>query len=142
MIHADTLAVDLDSLVADAPYSDRRKIRGAQYIGGAILSTTLDTTHPLSYGLGPTLPVFRQGRHFISRPGQDAAVVSRYADEPLLSGYFPSTARSLADQAASVVTRQHGRGQIILMSENPAYRGFWLGTSRMLLNAIFFAEAL
>ncbi len=142
LIDADTLSVNLDAVVTGLPYADRSKARGAQAIGGAILNTALDLTHPVAYGLESTLPVFRSGRHFVSKPRGNTAVVASYTGDPLLSGYLPDRVRPLILEAASVVTRQWGRGQIIVFAENPAYRGFWLGTNRMLLNAIFLAEAL
>ncbi|MDX1741443.1 MAG: hypothetical protein R3178_09130, partial [Rhodothermales bacterium] len=142
LIDADTLSVDLDSVVAGVPYGHRSRARGAQNIGGTILNTSLDLTHPVTFGLEATLPVFRQGRRLVSRPRGDAAIVASYTDDPLLSGYLPARLRPLFGDAASVMTRPMGRGHVIVMAENPAYRGFWLGTNRLLVNAIWMAEAL
>jgi len=50
---------NLDSLLRPYPYGQLERARGAQVIGGAILEARLDTTHPLAFGLGATLPVFR-----------------------------------------------------------------------------------
>ena len=44
--------------------------------------------------------------------------------------------------SASVVVHPMGRGHIILMSENPNYRGFWKASSRVFLNAIFFGNLI
>jgi hypothetical protein len=142
LLDADTLAVNVDSLLTGVPFADRSNVAGAQYIGGSILDTRVDGTHPMAFGLGPRLPVFRDGRQFVSRPRGSAVVVATYAEMPLLSGYLPRQIRPLIRHAASVVTRKHGRGQVVVFAENPAFRGFWIGSSRMLLNAIFFAESL
>ncbi|NNE47309.1 MAG: peptidase M14 [Rhodothermales bacterium] len=141
-IDADTLAADLDSLLIGVPYAERSRTRGAHYIGGAILNTVVDQTHPLAFGLGKTLPVFRQGHRFMSKPRPGSVVVAQYAEEPVLSGYVPDEIAELTPQAASVVTRSHGKGQVILFAENPNFRGFWFGAGRMFINAVFLAEAL
>jgi hypothetical protein len=33
-----------------------------------------------------------------------------------------------------------GKGHIILMSENPNFRGFWKASARVFLNAVFFGN--
>ncbi len=142
LVDADSISVDLDSVLTDVPYSERSRARGAQYLGGAILDTVVDTTHPLAYGVGSRIPVFRQGRHFIASSNPDNIVVSRYAQQPLLSGYAPARLSELIPGTVSVMSVPRGSGQIILFADIPSFRGFWFGSSRMLINAIFFSEAI
>ncbi|MEM1216981.1 MAG: zinc carboxypeptidase, partial [Bacteroidota bacterium] len=66
----------------------------------------------------------------------------RYTDDALLSGYVhPSSLDALEGSAAIIVSRR-GSGRTISMAMEPAFRGFWFGTSKLLANAIFFGHTI
>ncbi len=129
---------DRDSILAATPYAELGTMRGAQAVGGLILTANVDTTHPVAYGLTPTFPFFRRGTTFYApseTPGSNVAV---YTDEPLAAGYISPDRLEQARGSAVVTALRSGRGSIVLLHDNPAFRGFWLGTSTVLMNAIFF----
>lgn len=133
--------VDLDSLFTDVPYAALPDAFGAQQIGGAILEARLDPTHPLAYGYGARLPIFRSGTTFFKPPKAPGTAVGVYTGQPLLSGYLSSVRRRQAEGAAALVAQRYGRGRVILMADNPNFRAFWYGTNGLFLNALFLGGA-
>jgi len=128
--------LDIDSLLESLPYAQLDEARGAQYIGGAILNVELDATHPLAYGIGDKLPMFRQHTRFFKPSMKPGATVGRYADDPLASGYLSRERRKQGGGKASIVESNMGRGRVILFFDNPNFRAFWRGSERVWLNGL------
>jgi rhodanese-related sulfurtransferase len=117
-------------------------LRDAEHvIGGAIFEADLDITHPLGFGFANRqLPVHRNESFTLQRPeGDPYAVPVQYTDAPLLTGY--ASQRRIGEIAGtpSVVSQRMGRGSVILMADNPVFRGTYPGTEKLLMNAIFFS---
>ena len=47
---------------------------------------------------------------------------------------------STGNTCSAVVASRVGRGTLVRMSDDPAFRAFWYGTDRLLLNALFFGD--
>ena len=121
------------------------ELRDAEHvIGGAIFAADLDTTHPLGFGYSDRdLPIHRNVDFTLTRPEENPyAVPVQYTDAPLLTGY--ASARRLEEIAGtpSVVAQRKERGSIILMADNPVFRGTYAGTEKLLMNAIFFSNLI
>lgn len=117
-------------------------LRDAEHvIGGAIFAADLDTSHPLGFGYADrNLPVHRNESFTLIRPDKDPyAVPVQYAEEPLLTGYASRRRLEEIGGSPSVVAERKGRGAVILMANNPVFRGTYPGTEKLLMNAIFFA---
>ncbi|MFK7810158.1 MAG: M14 family metallopeptidase, partial [Saprospiraceae bacterium] len=125
------------------PYARRSAISGAQVIGGAIYQTKLDLTHPLTYGISDELlPVFRRGTTAI-KPGKNAySSPSIYTDEPLMAGYSSQKNIDKISNAAAIIVTSIGRGKVIALADNMNFRGFWLGTNKVFMNALFFGHTI
>ena len=125
------------------PYASFRDDVAVPLIAGSIFETRLDRTHPLAYGYtSDLLPVFRDSTGTLAESDNPYDTPVRYADEPLLAGYVsPENLRRLAGQPAVIATRV-GRGVVVRMVDDPVFRGIWLGTSRLMLNAVFFSSAI
>ena len=120
------------------PYAQRDEARGAQALGGSILDLTLDPTHPLAYGYGGSVPVFKSGTAVFAPDSTNSGVdVGRYAETPVLSGYASREMRAKLSGAAALRAARLGRGRVVLMDFNPAFRAFWYGTDGLLLNAVY-----
>ncbi|GGY48950.1 M14 family zinc carboxypeptidase [Parvularcula lutaonensis] len=121
-------------------------VRDAEHvIGGAIVATDLDTTHPLGFGYGDRmLPALRNTTAVLDWPkGNPYAVVSAYPKEDvLLSGYVSEKRRGELADTPAVIAQPLGRGNIVLIADNPVFRGTFLGTNKLFLNAIFFADLM
>lgn len=125
------------------PYSLVDPDNGKNVIGGAIFDTRLDLTHPLAYGYSRAeLPVFRKGTTFLKVARNPYATPLMYTDEPLLSGYISSKNSQMLASSAAVVVTGTGSGRVICMADNPNFRAFWYGTSKLYSNAIFFSSLI
>ena len=137
LLSAETRSAATDS--TDYAYADRDAARGAQAIGGSILDVALDPTHPLAYGYGSSVAVFKgdAGLFEPAEPGSgvDVGVV---AETPVLSGYASDANRERLAGAAVLKAGRLGGGRVVLMDFDPAFRAFWYGTDGLLLNAIYF----
>ena len=63
-----------------------------------------------------------------------------YAADPVLSGYASPENRARLAGAAGLKAARLGRGRVVLMDFDPAFRAFWRGTDGLLLNAVYFGE--
>ena len=124
------------------PYADRAAAQGAQALGGSILEVALDATHPLAYGHPERLAVFKRGTALFEPAAPQAGVdVGVYTESPLLSGYASRENAARLPGAAALKAARLGRGAVVLMDFNPAFRAFWYGTDGLLLNAVYFGGA-
>jgi hypothetical protein len=134
------VASSVDSL-AKPRYADKEQIDGAQRMNGAIFRADIDTTHPLCYGYQqPFVDLFKTNSVFIKVPQNVYATPVKYGAAPLQSGYITRQNYQALKNAASVVVQTVGNGRIIMMADNPNFRAFWLGGSKLFLNAIFFGR--
>jgi hypothetical protein len=121
---------------------EEMSVRDAEHvIGGAIFAADLDITHPLGFGFADrSLPVHRNRNFTLKRPkGNPYAVPIQYADDPLLTGYASERRLKEIGGSPSVVAQRMRRGAVILMADNPVFRGTYPGSEKLLMNAIFFS---
>lgn len=134
---------DTTKKAARRPYEKQPDDSGAQVIGGAIVAATGDLTHPLLFGYQrERLPLFRQGTLMFEPAKNIYATPLVYTDKPLLSGYMSSKNLQLLGQSAAAVVGGLGRGRVICLADNPAFRAFWFGGNKLLANAIFFGHTI
>lgn len=130
--------------VADAPRRDYEvagELSGAQSIGGSIWATDLDLTHPLGWGYQRRfLPVWRDHAYFFEPSANPYSTVARLTDTPHLSGYISAENEARLAGSPSVLADQLGGGSVVLLVDNPNFRGYWRGTNRLFLNALFFGD--
>ncbi len=120
-------------------YADRDAARGAQALGGSILDLHLDPTHPLAYGYGDRVAVFKSGTALFepSASGSGLDVGTYAATDPVLSGYASAATAARLAGAAGLKAGRLGAGRVVLMDFDPAFRAFWRGTDGLLLNAVY-----
>ncbi|MEX2335131.1 MAG: DUF4350 domain-containing protein, partial [Pseudohongiella sp.] len=124
-------------------YAEMTRDRGEQLIGGSIFNTTLDLTHPLGYGYNNSLlRVFRDSTLFMERAENPYATPLQYTSEPLASGYVSQENIDRMAGTAAIVVSAHGSGRVIAMTDNPNFRAFWFGTTRLFMNAVFFGHTI
>jgi hypothetical protein len=122
-------------------YGRAGELQGAQAIGGSIWQADLDTSHPLGFGYTRRfLPVWRDHSYFFALPENPYITVARLTEDPHLSGYVSGVNEARLAGSPSVIADQLGRGSVVLLIDNPNFRGYWRGTNRLLLNAIFFGD--
>jgi hypothetical protein len=108
------------------------------------MEAKIDRTHPLCWGyVNETLPVFRNNRVQLDKPNLAWLAPVQYSDRrEQLSGYISAGNFARIKDSAGVVVTRMGNGRVIQMAENYNFRGFWLGTERLFLNAIFFGPQI
>ncbi len=119
-------------------YAEYRKQRAEQLLAGTIVGVELDLTHPLAYGyLRPDLAVMRTHQMTLPPSSDPYEHVAVYRDPPRLSGWTsPENDRKLAGTPAVIASRR-GRGVVIQILDDPNFRAYFHGSSRLFLNAIF-----
>lgn len=123
-------------------YNDKVNISARKRIAGAIFETKLDTSHPLTFGYSDTnLPLFRNSTLIMETRQQPFITVAKYTATPLLSGYTDKNLVHRLAHHAAVVAHNYGKGRVIASSDVLAFRGYWLGSSKLLANSLFFAKA-
>jgi len=108
-------------------------------IGGAVLKASLNLEHPLAYGFEKdeffTLKTRAGG--FPQPLHGDGVVLQTTSGDPV-DGYIPEELRPKLEDNRLIVSVNRGRGAIVLFSESPTFRGYYLAPGRILTNAIFF----
>ncbi|MBU2996867.1 zinc carboxypeptidase [Cellulophaga baltica] len=133
-----------DTLIAkDISYEQKRQFSGAQVTGGAIFETKIDRSHPISYGYkNNMLPFFRNTNVYIEPNKESYNNPIQYTNNPLLSGYISEEKIKLLKNSVPFQTQHLGKGRVVVFTDNTNFRGFWFGTNKLLMNAIFFSDLL
>jgi len=131
-----------DSIKEMKSFASANESSGAKFTGGMIAEIDVDLTHPLFYGYQRgTLPVFKRGNEYFEPLGDVYSTPGRYSDDPVMSGYLHADNEAKMAGAASVFSQDKGRGKIIGLVDNPTFRGYFWGNSKLLANAIFFGHS-
>ncbi len=127
-----------DSLTARLSYADREQFFGQRRIPGSALRAPVDVTNPLAFGVKSEVFTLKFGARGL-QPGGRLQSVGTYYDDPreLLTAGYASQANldGLAGKTWAGVYPE-GEGRIVLLLDNPHYRMFWRGPSRMVQNAV------
>lgn len=146
MGHDDHDGGEHDGTEETARYNfEEMAVRDAEHvIGGAMFQADLDTTHPLGFGYSNRFLTMHRNEVFtLARPHDNPyAVPVEYTNDPLLSGYASEMRQEQIAGTPSVVAERMGRGAVILMADNPVFRGTYPGTEKLLMNAIFFSNLI
>jgi hypothetical protein len=125
------------------PYVQREQIEGAQQMNGSIFGADVDLTHPLAYGYHTkTVSMFKPNRVFMEKPKNPFAAPYYYGNNPLQSGYVSKENADAIKNSAAVIVNAIGSGRVINISENINLRGFWLGGTKLFMNALFFGRII
>jgi hypothetical protein len=129
--------------VVPRAYADFDDDKAKQIIGGAIVSSMLDLSHPIAYGFQRVdLPLFRRGTTEL-KPSENAySTPVRYSDAPLMAGFIGSDRLAAIKGQPAVIAERLDKGLVIRFANNPVFRGFWRGTERLFINALFFGQVI
>lgn len=121
-------------------YADFDDQRAQRTIGGAIVEARLDKTHPIAFGFGDEMPLFRRGSTLLKASENPFATPVRYTDKPLLSGYIGDQRLAEMNNQPAVIAERHGKGLVVRFANNPIFRGFWRGSERLWVNSLYFGS--
>ncbi|MBC7922333.1 MAG: peptidase M14 [Ferruginibacter sp.] len=124
------------------------------FIPGSLIRTTVDTRHPLAFGVQPEVAAsFSNSRAFElvrqEREGEGGQEKTKAAPEPsvdivasyakkdlLMSGWALNEEKYIAGKAAVVRVRQ-GKGNVVLFGFRPQFRGQPRATYKLVFNALY-----
>ncbi len=124
-------------------YIEREYRLGAQKMNGAIFRAITDLSHPLAYGYNyPFVDLFKANAVYPERNKNPYSNPLVYADKPLQSGFVTKENYDAIKNSAAVLVNTVGNGRVISIADNPNFRAFWLGGTKLFMNAIFFGRLI
>ena len=111
---------------------------------GVILDARLDKEHWLTFGLEQdNIPVFFASSYaFLSEDPVQTPVRLESAERIRLGGLLWPEARERWAETAFVTREKSGKGQIILFAQEANFRAYFLGSGRLMLNALFLGPGM
>ena len=123
-------------------FADRDNLRAKKTIGGAIVNLDLDLTHPLSFGINQSqLKVMKKGVLAFNQPNKPFIKAANYAKDTLSSGFMASNYQAVYPNKSAMIVERLGRGRVIGLADNLLFRNIWLGSEKVMANALFFAPS-
>lgn len=129
--------------VVSRPYAALAEDRAKLTIGGAIVETLLDVSHPLAFGFPRNeLALMRTGTTLLAPSENAYSTPVRYSDIPLLAGYIGEQRMAEIAGGPALIAEKRGNGLIVRFANTPLFRGFWRGSERLFLNALYFGQVV
>ena len=125
-------------------FSERGDYYGKQNVPGSALHARLDVTHPLAFGMKSDVYTLKFGSNSLE-PHAALQSVGRYAADSsalLAGGYVPDAALNQLSGKTWAGVRPLGQGAIVYLLDNPHYRMFWRGPSRLMQNAVMMVPGM
>ena len=143
IINVETKGGDSMSSKNRRPYSAAGANRGARVTGGMIARGQIDMTHPLFYGYNrEEMYFFKRGNSYYEHSSNVYNTPAVYDENPIASGYLHKSNAERLKSSAAVLVHNSGSGQVISIVDNPLFRGYWWGGSKLFANAIFMGSTL
>ena len=135
-------AKDSTAATVHQPYVEAAENIGKESVGGVILRTDIDVSHPIAFGYrDAAIPVYKNNTVWLQPTKNAYATVAKYAKSPLIDGFI--TKKNMTEYlgpSASLIVSKLGSGRVILFADNPNFRGSWYGTNKLFLNALFLGD--
>lgn len=101
----------------------------------------IDVTHPLAFGFPDArVPVFRDSVTRFGRASQPYRTAATY--DGVIAGYVSQANRERLAGTAAVWAQNVGSGRVILLADNPVFRGYVRSSERFLTNALYLGPTL
>ena len=121
------------------PYGSIDAFAGAQETSGAIFRANVDLTHPLLYGYySTTMPIFKSNNLYLEKTANAYGNPVVFPPSSLLSGYISKSNYGKLHDSSMAGVSVLGQGRVIGFTDNLCFRAFWLGSNKMLMNAVFY----
>ncbi|MDE8651210.1 M14 family metallopeptidase [Novosphingobium album (ex Liu et al. 2023)] len=113
------------------------------YVPGSILTTRVNPSDPLAYGVPETVNIFYNNNPVFSGAGDSPAVRKVggfYNDDPLVSGW--AWGQKLLNGKATIVDASLGKGHVLLLAPEVTQRGQPYPTFKFLFNGLFYGPSM
>ena len=117
-------------------YAERERVAVSDETPGSIYRISLDTTHPLAFGLGKNYYALVQETHNFDLL-KDGWNVGYLKADNYMAGFTGRNAKEKLKQTLSMGVQQLGRGQVVYLADDPLFRGFWYAGKLLFANAVF-----
>jgi zinc carboxypeptidase len=123
-------------------WGDRSARRAQNLVAGTIFRGLIDPTHPLGFGYDDgELFLFKTSASVMARDSSEVNDVCVYPSKnPRVAGYASKRNDARIAGSAAVNHRRLGRGAVVRILDDPAFRAYWWGGFRLVANAIFYAR--
>jgi hypothetical protein len=118
-------------------FFERQEYLQRERIAGALFNVTFDNTHPLGFGYNKNITILKRGSQILqlSDRGYNVGI---FADQEPQSGYASKYLVKKVQNTAYLIDFPIGSGRVVMFSDNPHFRMFWHGLTKMFLNATLF----
>jgi hypothetical protein len=119
------------------PFEDREREYVTNLITGSIFKSTLDNSHPLSFGYDTayfSLKLSGTAYNYL-KEGYNVGYFEKNTKN--ISGYAGNKAVSQVPESLLFGEEPMGRGSIVYMVDNPLFRAFWENGKLFVANAVF-----
>jgi len=124
-------------------YAGRQKRQSLNAISGVILKAIIDNTHPLCYGyLQKEIPLFKTGNTAAESLNINYSEPVKFSNDPFISGFVSEKNLERLKNAPVVSLQSYGKGKLITYHESMNFRGYWAGTNKLFMNAVFFGNVI
>ncbi|MFP4081919.1 MAG: M14 family zinc carboxypeptidase [Candidatus Aminicenantes bacterium] len=126
----------------EAASVEQLSVQSQPMVPGAILRAKVYPHHYLSYGYGEDVPVLMWSNLVFSTPQHvGVPVFFAEADQALVAGFaFPDSVDKLAG-TPYLMDEVRGQGHVILYADDPNFRLYWDGLTRLFFNSVFFSNS-
>ncbi|QDE27671.1 peptidase [Paremcibacter congregatus] len=122
-------------------YGDKVMNEVQDIIGGAVMAGDLDITHPIGYGVSDRdIASHRNTLLAFDAPKNPYATVVRIKENALLSGYASEKNQKKLAGKTMLLAERHGKGSVVLFTDNPNFRAYFYGTNKLFMNSLFFSK--
>lgn len=118
-------------------FRERQEYFQRERIAGALFKVHLDLSHPLAFGYERDIIAIKRGTHVLQLTA-NGYNVGVFSDGNVLSGYAHERLAENVRDTAFLIDYPIGNGRVVMFNENPHFRMFWHGLTKMFLNAILF----
>ena len=118
-------------------YGEAERKGISENIFGAIYKVSLDTTHPLAFGLeNPYFSLRTNEIHFTYLERGWNVGTLKGKQKPLI-GFSGNKINKKLENTLVFGVEDKGRGQVVYMTDNPVFRAFWENGKILFANAVF-----
>jgi len=104
---------------------------------GSIFRVELDNSHPLAYGYNESYYTLKQDNNiydFIKENGWNVGIIRK---NNYVTGFTGSKAKEKLKDGLLFGVLDMGRGNVVLLADNPLFRSFWENGKLLFCNAVF-----
>ena len=124
-------------------YGDFANDKAQYVIGGAIVASVLDLTHPLAFGFQrPKLALLRKGTTLLEASDNAYSTPVHFTNTPLMAGFIGTENLDAMGGQAALIAEKQAKGLVVRFAVNPLFRGFWRGSERLYINALYFGQVI